>query len=45
MKTVTLYTKLGCHLCEEVEGTIAAVAKRVRFVLERRDISDDPARL
>ena len=43
MKTVTLYTKLGCHLCEAVEVTIAAVAKRRRFVLDRRDIADDPA--
>ena len=43
MKTVTLYTKLGCHLCEEVESTIAAAAKRVQFILDRRDITHDPA--
>ena len=43
MKTVTLYTKLGCHLCEVVEATIAAVMKRQRFHFHRRDISEDSA--
>ncbi len=42
MKTVTFYTKLGCHLCEDVERTIAIVAKgRGRFDLVRRDIAED----
>ena len=40
MKIVTLYTKLGCHLCEVVEGTLAEVGKRRRFELVRRDISE-----
>ena len=43
MKTVTLYTKLGCHLCETVEATLQTVSKRHRFLLVRRDISEDPA--
>jgi hypothetical protein len=43
MKTVTLYTKLGCHLCDEVEATLASVAGRRPFRLERRYISEDPA--
>ena len=43
MKTVTFYTKLGCHLCDQVESTIAQVAKGLRFDLLRRDISEDPA--
>ena len=43
MKTVTLYTKLGCHLCETVEATIAFILKRQKFILVRRDITEDPA--
>jgi len=41
MKTVTLYTKLGCHLCEAVEAVIEQVARRRRFELVRRDITHD----
>ena len=43
MKTVTLYTKLGCHLCEIVEEAIALAAQHHRFELVRRDISEDPS--
>jgi glutaredoxin len=41
VKTVTLYTKLGCHLCEAVEAVIEQVARRRRFELVRRDITHD----
>ena len=41
MPKVTIYTKLGCHLCEAVEATIAQVAKQRRFELVRHDISED----
>jgi glutaredoxin len=43
MKTVTLYTKRGCHLCETVEATLAVVGRRHRFTLLRRDICEDAA--
>ena len=43
MKTVTLYTKLGCHLCEAVEVVIATALKRHHFHFVRRDISEDAA--
>ncbi len=43
MKTVTLYTKLGCHLCEDAEAVLAAVGGRRPFHLVRRYITDDPA--
>ena len=43
MKIITLYTKLGCHLCEVVEATIAAVGRKKKFILVRRDISEDLA--
>ena len=41
MKTVTFYTKLGCHLCEAVEATLATVARSRKFALVRRDIAED----
>jgi len=43
MTTVTLYTKPGCHLCEEAEEVIEAVRSRQPFNLERRNILDDAA--
>jgi glutaredoxin len=43
MAKVTIYTKLGCHLCEVVEATIAEVAKRKPFELVRHDIAEDPS--
>lgn len=38
MTRVTLYTKPGCHLCEEVEAVIVAVARRRPFQLTIRNI-------
>ncbi len=43
MKTVTLYTKPGCHLCEAVEEMLAAVGRGRSFTFVRRDISEDVA--
>jgi glutaredoxin len=43
MKLVTLYTKPGCHLCEQVEQVVRDVSHRRRFRLERKNIEDDPA--
>jgi glutaredoxin len=43
MKTITLYTKSGCHLCESAEATIDAMRKKHRFTLLRHDICEDPA--
>jgi glutaredoxin len=41
MKTVTLFTKLGCHLCEAVEELLVSEQKRQPFAFIRRDISED----
>jgi glutaredoxin len=41
MPRVTLYTKPGCGLCEEVEDAIRAVRARRPFELELRNILDD----
>jgi len=41
MTQVTLFTKPGCHLCEEVEAVIARVAKRRKFELVVRNIVEN----
>jgi hypothetical protein len=41
MTQVTLFTKPGCHLCEEVEAVIARVAKRRPFELIIRNIVEN----
>ena len=38
-----LYTKPGCHLCEQVEAHLLALQSEFRFEWERRDITLDPA--
>jgi hypothetical protein len=43
MKTLTLYTKLGCHLCETAEAVIAGVQRTHSFHFVRRYITEDPA--
>jgi len=42
MKRVTLYTRAGCHLCEEARQVIDAVRTRAAFELEVLDIDADP---
>jgi hypothetical protein len=41
MTRVTLFTKPGCHLCEEVEAVIARVLKRRTFELVIRNIVEN----
>jgi hypothetical protein len=41
MTQVTLFTKPGCHLCEEVEAVISRVAKRRPFELIIRNIVEN----
>ena len=43
MPHLILYTKPGCHLCEEVEAQLLMLADEFRFEWERRDITRDPA--
>ena len=42
MRTVTLFTKPGCHLCEAVEQVIARVRVNTPFGFAKRNILDDP---
>ena len=39
---VVLYSRPGCHLCEDAKAVLAQVRARVEFDLREVDISDDP---
>lgn len=41
MLTVTLYTKDGCHLCEDVKGYLALHEERYPHTLDEVDITQD----
>ena len=43
MKTVTLYTRPGCHLCDEARAKLLALRRRTPFTLEEIDIEQDDA--
>ena len=45
MRTITLYTKPGCHLCEAVEQVIDHLRRDIPFDLIKRNILDDPTDL
>jgi glutaredoxin len=40
---VIIYTRPGCHLCEEAKGEILAAGCADEYVLEEVNIDDDPA--
>ena len=39
---VTLYTRAGCHLCDDAKSVLAAAGSRAQFDYEERDIDADP---
>ena len=39
---VTLYTRAGCHLCDDAKEVIVAARGRAEFDYEERDIDADP---
>jgi glutaredoxin len=39
---VTLYTRAGCHLCEQAEATLRGARERVLFDLRLEDVDSDP---
>ena len=43
MRTVTLYTRQGCHLCEEAHAVLERAQRRVEFDLRVVDIDGDAA--
>lgn len=42
MKTVTLYTREGCHLCEQALASLERLRGRMAFELAVRDIDAAP---
>lgn len=40
---VTLYTRAGCHLCDEAKLQIAPLLREFRATLREVDIDSDPA--
>jgi hypothetical protein len=43
MKTIVLYGREGCCLCDEARDVLLRVRARHPFVLEERDIEEDEA--
>ena len=43
MTTVTLYTRPGCHLCDDARAAIERVRERASFSLVEIDIESDDA--
>jgi glutaredoxin len=42
---VTLYTRHGCHLCDEVKAVLLRARRKADFTLRELDIDSDPALL
>ncbi len=45
MAVVTLYSKPGCHLCDDAREALTRVQKLQKFELEEIDIRHDPGLL
>ena len=43
MKTITLYSRPGCHLCDEAREVLERLGARVPFILDEVDITTDDA--
>jgi Glutaredoxin-like domain (DUF836) len=42
MKTLYLYTTLGCHLCEQAKSVAWPVMESLGYRLQEIEIADDP---
>ena len=42
MITLTIYSRPGCHLCDDMKAVVARVARTVPLTIEEVDISVDP---
>jgi glutaredoxin len=40
---LTLYSRPGCHLCDELKAVVARVARTTPLALDEIDISTNPA--
>ena len=43
MPKVTLYTRIGCHLCDDAKEVLEAVRREKPFELDVVDVDTDPA--
>jgi glutaredoxin len=43
MSTVTLYTRPGCHLCDDARAELQRLRARLPFTLQEVDITTDDA--
>ena len=41
--TVTIYSRQGCHLCDQMKAVVERVGRSVAIAVEEIDISTDPA--
>jgi glutaredoxin len=41
MSTVTLYSRPGCHLCDDAREALLRVARRTPFTIDEVDITTD----
>lgn len=44
-REITMYTREGCHLCEEAKATITPLLSKFKATLREVDIDDDPVLL
>ena len=42
MISLTLYSRPGCHLCDEMKAVVARVAGAIPLSLQEIDVSTDP---
>ena len=42
MTTVTVYTRQGCHLCDDAENVLESLREELNFEIEIIDIDIDP---
>ncbi len=43
MIAVTIYSRPGCHLCDDMKAVVQRVARTIPIAVEEIDISADPA--
>ena len=41
MTTVTVYSRQGCHLCDDAENVLESLREELNFEIEVIDIDDD----
>jgi glutaredoxin len=42
VRKVTLYTRTGCHLCQDAKSEIDSARRQIPFQYEELDIDSDP---